>query len=252
MTSYRTIRLKKPDGSFRVISAPSASLDSFQRKILATLGPLIAPVEASHGFVEGRSILTNARPHIGRLVVARIDLASFFHSIGSRRVEGILVGLGIARKVAKAWSIVCTQSIPGKGRVLPQGACTSPMLSNLAATGLDASISALCLEKGYSYTRYADDITISGNDAASWPELMGRIVSAVERHGFTVNHAKTRVMFAHCKQSTAGVVVNSTANVARDTRKRNRAAMHNATMNGLSPTAEAAGMASHIKHIRGK
>jgi RNA-directed DNA polymerase len=235
-----------------VISAPSASLDSFQRRILATLGPLTAPVEASHGFVKGRSILTNARPHIGRLVVARIDLAAFFHSIGSKRVEGIMASLGVARKQAKLWSIVCTQSIQGRGRVLPQGACTSPLLSNLASIGLDASISALCSEKGYSYTRYADDITISGNDALSWPELMGRIVSAVERHGFTVNHNKTKVMFAHCKQSTAGVVVNSTANVARDTRKRNRAAMHNATMNGLSPTAEAAGMASHIKHIRGK
>lgn len=246
MKAYRTHYIRKDGGGVRIISAPSPSLDLAQRKILATLEGLAAPTWAAHGFVVGRSILTNARPHVGRAVVIRVDIASFFHSITINRVSGIMRRLGIPAEKAKEWSLAVTQSVPGYGRVLPQGACTSPLLSNLAAIGLDNTIGRICLQRGYSFTRYADDITISSDDVASWPEALGLIESVVVSQGFTVNKHKTMIMFNHCKQTIAGVVVNTKLNVSRNTRRLNRAALHQSTV--VSP--EVAGMASHIKHVR--
>lgn len=247
MKSYRTFKVEKEGGGFRIISAPNESLDLAQRKILATLESLAVPTAASHGFVHGRSILTNAAPHIGRLVVARVDIASFFHSITINRVAGLMRRLGIPASKAKEWSLVCTESVPGFGRVLPQGACTSPLLSNLAANGLDSTIQRICLQREYDFTRYADDITISTNNLQSWPEVLGLVKSAIRFHGFNVNDKKTMVMFAHCKQTIAGIVVNERLNVSRNTRRINRAAIHNSTEKDTSIE----GMASHIKHVRG-
>ena len=246
MPSYRSIRLRKGDGTVRLISAPSAALEAAQRAVLAILGPAAHLHSAAHGFVEGRSIVTNALPHVGRAVVVRLDIAGFFHAITINRVIGAIVSLGFSRKQAMAWSLVCTQSVPGKGRVLPQGACTSPILSNVVCIGLDCLIHRLCMAKGFAYTRYADDITFSGDDVQSWPALLGCIESAVAKHGFTVNRAKTKVMLSHCKQSTAGVVVNQRPNVDRKTRKRVRAALHQ------NPTGDPAtlGMQAHIEHVR--
>ena len=246
MPSYRSIRLRKGDGTVRLISAPSAALEAAQRAILGRLEGAAHLHSAAHGFVEGRSIVTNALPHVGRAVVIRLDLSGFFHSIKINRVRGIIRVLGFTEKQAREWSLVCTQSVPGKGRCLPQGACTSPLLSNLACIGLDSSIHRLCIQRRFAYTRYADDITISGDDVASWQELLGLTESAVVTHGFTVNRAKTKVMLAHCKQSTAGVVVNQRPNVDRRTRKRIRAALHQ------NPTGDPAtlGMQAHIEHVR--
>lgn len=242
---YRSVRLPKADGTVRLISAPSPALEAAQRAILAVLEPLAKVSPACHGFTRGRSIVSNASPHVGKTVVIRIDIAGFFHSIGSRRVEGIIAALGIKRSKAKSWSVICTQSIEGKGRVLPQGAPTSPLLSNLACAALDSAISRMANGFGFHYTRYADDITISGSDLVSWKTLLGLTVSAVESNGFSVKTEKTMVMLAHCKQTIAGVVVNRRTNVSRDTRKRIRAALHQG-----NDTPENLGMASHIAHVR--
>lgn len=244
--TYRTIRLPKSDGSVRIISAPSPSLARAQASILARLRRLYAPTEPCHGFVEGRSILTNARPHVGRLVVVRVDLAGFFHSVKINRVAGIFRSLGIDASTAREWAIVCTQSIKGKGRVLPQGACTSPMIANLACRGLDASITALVSERGYSFTRYADDITISGDDVAHWPELLGRIESAVTSHGFKVNRSKVKVMLAHCQQSTAGIVLNQRMNLSRALRREIRAELHQSQ----EVSSRLEGLLSHLRKVR--
>lgn len=246
MDSYRSIRLRKGDGTVRLISAPSPALEAAQRAVLRELEGAARLHSAAHGFVEGRSIVTNALPHVGRAVVLRLDIAGFFHSITINRVIGAIVSLGFTRKQARAWSLVCTQSVPAKGRVLPQGACTSPLLSNVVCIGLDCLIHRLCIMKGFAYTRYADDITTSGDDVASWPELLGLIESAVVSHGFTVKREKTKVMLSHCKQSTAGVIVNKCPNVDRKTRKRIRAALHQ-NPNGDPATL---GMQAHIDHVR--
>ena len=231
----------------RLISAPSPSLEAAQRAILCVLEPLAKLHPAAHGFVEGRSIVTNALPHVGKAVVLRLDIAGFFHSIKINRVIGAMRSIGIDHERARLWSLVCTQSVPAKGRCLPQGACTSPFLSNLVCIGLDFSIHRLCTERDFVYTRYADDITISGDDVALWPELLGVIESTVESHGFIVKREKTKVMLSHCKQSTAGVVVNAKTNVDRATRKRIRAAMHSGNCDQST-----LGMVSHIKHVRGE
>lgn len=243
---YRSVRLPKGDGSFRLISAPCRALEAAQRAILAVLEPLAKVSPACHGFTSGKSIVTNARPHVGKAVVIRVDISGFFHSIGSRRVEGIIASLGIERGKAKEWSITCTQSVEGKGRVLPQGAPTSPLLSNLACSDLDLSLSRISSHMGFSFTRYADDITLSGDNLKLWPNLLGLTKSCVEAHGFTVKKEKTMVMLAHCKQVIAGVVVNSKTNVTRVKRKNVRAALHQ-----CNDTPQTLGMVSHIQHVRG-
>lgn len=252
--TYRTFTRPKASGGERIISAPDRWLAAEQQRLLALLEPLVVPTAASHGFVAGRSILTNAAPHKGRTVVLRMDLQSFFHTIDVARVKGLLMRLGLDPVRANRYAITCTQHIEGMGRVLPQGACTSPFLSNLACVDLDARMTALCALYHYRYTRYADDLTMSGLRLDCWPTVLGRAATTVRECGFRVNAKKTAVMLAHCRQSVTGIVVNSRLSVNRTTRRKVRAILHRLEHSpelSTHTTAQALGLVSHLRYVEG-
>jgi retron-type reverse transcriptase len=121
-------------------------------------------------------------------------------------------------------------------RALPQGACTSPALSNLAARRLDARLHALTSKLGYVYTRYADDLTFSGDGAlqqrAGW--LLSRVRHIAADEGFAVNEEKTRIQRRHTRQEVTGIVVNDKPSIDRETIRRLRAILHGARTTGLA------------------
>lgn len=248
----------KARGGYRLLEEPKARLKRTQRWLLDNVIAPIPPSDVAHGFVAGRSVRTFVAPHVGRAVVVRMDLADFFASVSRARVAAIFLRVGYPRRVAAALAGLCTAPTPDRvladhprtgvdlaqrflmnARLrdahLPQGAPTSPALSNLAAWRLDRRLGALAAGFGAAMTRYADDLAFSGD------EMFGRNVRffvaragaiAIEE-GFHVNHRKTRVMRQGRQQTLCGVVVNDTANLPRRERDRLRAMLFNAARSGL-------------------
>jgi RNA-directed DNA polymerase len=242
-TTWHYVRyvVPKRTGGRRVILAPKRELKSLQRRALADLVGKVPIAPAAHGFVPGRSITTNARPHVGKRVVIRLDLKDFFPSITFPRVRGVFIAHGYSFAVASTLALLCTEydreQFDREGerfyvsvgpRHLVQGAPTSPALANLVAWRLDRRLTGLAARYSFSYTRYADDLTFSGDD----PAVVGRLITNVRRiaadERFTLNETKTRVARRSRRQIVTGLVVNDQVATPRQLRRRVRAMLHNA------------------------
>jgi len=249
ISHYVRFRIPKKSGGTRELAAPHRDMAACQRWILSEILAKVPLNEAAHGFVSGRSTVSNAQPHLGRAVVVNADLKDFFPSITFPRVKGVFQQLGYSPAVATVLGLLCTEcpraTVLHEGRklhvatgprALPQGACTSPALSNLVARGLDARIAGIARRIGWTYTRYADDLSFStdtpGASRTGW--LLARLRHVVGEENFTVNEDKTRIQRPNTRQSVTGIVVNQRANVPRDTVRRLRAILHKARTEGLA------------------
>lgn len=247
VSHYRRFTIPKKAGGLRRISAPMPRLKRAQYWILDALLARAPVHAAAHGFVPGRSIVTNAAAHVGRDVVVNLDLKDFFPSLDYRRIKGKFRGLGYAEPVATVLALLCTEpdvdavEIDGaclyaaRGpRRLPQGAPTSPALTNLVCTRLDARLSGLAGSLGFTYTRYADDLTFSasGEAAGKVGALLKHVHAIVAGEGFTVHPDKTRVMRRGRHQEVTGLTVNERVGVPRETLRRFRALLHGLERHG--------------------
>jgi ADP-ribosylglycohydrolase/fructose-1,6-bisphosphatase/inositol monophosphatase family enzyme/retron-type reverse transcriptase len=246
LVHYRRFEIAKKTGGVRCISAPKPALAAAQAKLLRGILTRLVPEPHAHGFVLGRSILSNATPHVGCQVVLNLDLKEFFPSITFRRVRGLFTAVGYSGQVATALALLCTEpprvpaQVGGKRywvalgqRVLPQGACTSPAITNALCRRLDRRLHGLALRHGFTYTRYADDLSFSGDR----PETAGRLLRSVRailaEEGFREHPRKTRVMRRSRRQEVTGVTVNSRPTVSRGQVRELRAILHNAARYGL-------------------
>lgn len=182
---YRSFEIKKKSGGSRKIEAPYPALLDCQKWIYKNILSHALLHQAAHGFVEQKSILTNAKNHIGCSELLNLDLKDFFPSIGIRRVIKVFNDFGYPNIVSFYLASICC--LDGK---LPQGAPTSPVLSNIIAKTLDVRLSLLAKKHKLKYSRYADDMTFSGKSVPRWLSLtIDRIVVDC---GFKLNTAKTR------------------------------------------------------------
>ncbi|MGM9483653.1 reverse transcriptase family protein [Roseateles sp. NT4] len=249
-THYRRFNLPKKTGGVRTISAPMPRLKRAQYWVLDNLLAKVPCHAAAHGFLPGRSIVSNAVPHCGQDVVINLDLKDFFPSIHFPRIKGVFRGLGYGEAVASLLALLCSENacdeltvdgerffVGGKGheRVLPQGAPTSPMLTNLLCRKLDRRLAGLAGKLGFGYTRYADDLTFSasGEAAARVGRLLRQVHHVLGDEGFTPHPDKQRVMRRGARQEVTGVVVNAKPSVSREERRKLRAALHRAGQQGL-------------------
>ncbi|EDM73862.1 Retron-type reverse transcriptase [Plesiocystis pacifica SIR-1] len=252
--AYVDFEVPKKSGGTRLISAPRAPLRAVQRKLLADI---LAPVpchDAAHGFVPGRSTVTHAAQHVGAKLLLQTDIRDFFPSIHFWRVRGLFFTLGYRGDVARALAALCTRRPviaatrtderrvvwPG---VLPQGAPTSPALSNLACRRLDARLSGLAARLGARYSRYADDLSLSFHDDEALAKLdVGRafwwIDQILQQEGFAEHPKKRRILRPHRRQQVTGIVVNEHLAIPRDERRRFRAMLHNCRAHGLDSQAK--------------
>ena len=253
-THYHRWTVPKSDGRRRLISAPKPDLKRAQRWIAQHIVEHLPVHGAAHGFLVGRSTVTNAAAHSGAKVVVKFDLKDFYPSITLPRVKGVFRKAGYTEQVATVLALLCTESpreemvLRGKKyyvavgpRSLPQGAPTSPSITNALSLKLDCRLAGLARSLGLRYTRYADDLTFSWHEDPYAPvgKLTDAVARIVEDEGFAINQKKTRVMRAGRRQKVTGLVVNQTgptaegataprpARVPRKTVRRLRAAIHN-------------------------
>ncbi|MEJ7594285.1 MAG: reverse transcriptase family protein [Planctomycetaceae bacterium] len=246
---YVSFDVPKKNGGVRRLSAPHRKLSDAQHWILTNILKRLPVHACAHGFVAQRSVLTNAQPHVGASVVINADLSSFFPTITFPRVEGLFRKLGYSPAVAAILALLCTECprqalkfsdtiyFAATGpRALPQGASTSPAISNQIAAKLDRRMSAMASKLDWKYTRYADDLTWSttGDVTPSVGYVLARMRHIVDDEGFELNHAKTRVQRPSQQQSVTGVVVNDRLSVPRQTIRQIRAILHNAKRTGLA------------------
>ena len=208
----------------RWIEAPDAELKAAQRWLLDNWLYRLTPTTYAHGFVPGRSILSNASHHVGRRFVLTADIRDFFPSITAQRVDDCLEQL----EFDPAHRRCLVQLVTRRGR-LPQGAPTSPHLANLVARPLDLRLAGLARQHGWTYTRYADDLTFSSNPSQRFmppEELLWVIERIVSDEHFRLADDKSHIMPHHQRQTVTGLVVNQRLALPKPRRRILRAMLH--------------------------
>ncbi len=238
---YTEFEIPKKSGDPRRICAPTGDLKGVQRQLADVLwehqktvyGEIGIKPNISHAFEEGKSIITNAKIHRNKRFVANVDLKDFFDSIHIGRVCGFFEKnkhFALPHEVA----VTIAQLACYKGK-LPQGAPTSPIITNLICQVLDIHILSLAKRYRLDYTRYADDMTFSTNDKAflgKWDSFYSELGKKVIKTGFSINEKKTRITFRDSKQVVTGLVVNKKISVDHAYYRKVRAMAHSLYTNG--------------------
>ena len=261
---YKEYKIAKRNGKMRVIHEPLPNLKEIQtwilNNILMSPGVLNDVLPVVTAFMPHRDIRDNARPHVGKRTVICMDLKDFFTSVRWIQVYAVFADLGYGKDVAGMLAHLCT--LDGS---LPQGAPTSPMLSNLVMKRLDKKIYAFCHSKGIAYTRYADDLTFSSMRRFEYGQLMGYVEMVMRNEKFTINNEKTKVFHQNQSQNVTGIVVNEYQQVGKKYRKKIRQEMYYLLRYGLTghyphthyPFSEQSylshllGKVNHVLHVNG-
>jgi len=235
---YRQFLIPKKKGKPRKICAPDTVLRKTQKHINYFLQAYYLWIKppAAYGFVINPhylgtfcNIVENARHHTGKKYVFNIDLKDFFDSITAKQVKELFLSdlFDYNEEIATALTFLTTY----KGK-LPTGAPTSPVLANFMCYRLDAQLSALATQYGFTYTRYADDLTFSGNEKLS-DEVKMKIIELIQQNSFTVNGKKVYQRMFFQQQKVTGLVVNEKVNVDRKFIRKVRAMIHDVQLNGM-------------------
>ena len=218
---YQEYSIPKRRGGMRLICVPYPELLDIQRWIYKMILDRIPVHESAHGFVVNRSVITNASNHVGKECLLKMDLADFFPSIKTPRVVSLFESFGYSPKVSYYLASLCCYE-----GSLPQGAATSPALSNLLSRSLDKRLSVLASKYNLTYSRYADDLTFSGD---SIPMLFVKWVEGIViSEGFMPNRRKTKLVLRSGRRKivTGVSVAGSEIKLPRETKRRLRQQVH--------------------------
>ncbi len=242
---YTVFTIPKKDGNLRKISAPKKELKNIQKKLALVLNEVYTPKVCAYGFVSGKNIVDNASRHTHRQIVLNMDLKDFFSQIHFGRVRGLLInkpysiGDEAATTIAQ---IVCCNG------VLPQGAPTSPVITNMICAPLDNNLMKLAKETGCTYTRYADDISFSTykktfDESIAYVDdgriiLGNKLEEIIKKNSFEINPKKITLRSKKNRQEVTGLTVNEFPNLRRSYVRQLRAIMHSAEKYGLYLSAK--------------
>ena len=244
---YRRFTIPKKSGGEREIAEPLPSLKEIQRWVLDNILRNIPIHPAAKAYAAGLSIKDNARFHRSQNVVLTIDIKDFFPSINSGRVYNVFRRTGFSKHVSAMFTDLCCLS-----KTLPQGAPTSAHLSNVILQPLDARCFGLARSRDIRYTRYADDLTFSGDfNPAPFKEI---IYSILANFGFEPNLDKTRVFSRANRQLVTGIVVNEKMQVPRSDRRKLRQEAYYIKKYGIDSHIVKTGIKQHnyVGHLIGK
>jgi RNA-directed DNA polymerase len=256
---YHRFTIPKRSGGRRVISSPKKRLRLAQAWVLENILSRIELHPAAMAFRSGLSIRDNAVRHQGRALVIRLDLKDFFPSVKLARVKGLFRSFGYNEGIATLLALLSTEAprvpvtLDGQTRFvatgqrqIPQGACTSPALTNILGRSLDARLEGLARRFGFSYTRYADDLVFSHH---SKEVPLGFFLKAVRQvvagEGFVVNEEKTHIMRSHQRQVITGLVVNTlyeSPRISRTDLRKFRAFLDHCEKQGFKAVSEQTGL----------
>ncbi len=239
---YSHFDISKRSGKVRVISAPDYRLKMLQQKIARSLSELYNPRNPVHGFVPDRSVRSNAESHLRRKFVLNVDMKDFFPTITEARVQGLLESVGLDTNVAETIARICTNN-----GCLPQGAPSSPVISNMICFRLDKSLMGFSKEHRLLYTRYADDITLSSfqppttlfegdrPDSGRLPleKLSVQLLSIFGSNGFELNPDKVHYADKNSRRMVTGIKINEGLNVDRRYARNIRSALFKVERTGV-------------------
>lgn len=235
---YQKFTIKKKSTGDRLICTPVLNLKILQRKLNQILQLVYNPKPSVHGFTLNKSVLTNAKKHVKKRYVFNVDLENFFPSINFGRVRGMFMGKPylLPPEVATALTRLCCFE-----NQLPQGAPTSPVISNMLVAQLDSKLQTLAKECRCIYTRYADDMTFSTTSRKFPDELAivkydeigifsikvgNKLSEIINSSGFRINNNKVRLLTPKMRQEVTGLTVNKFPNVTRKFIRQVRAMLH--------------------------
>ncbi len=248
VSHYKQFQIPKKAGGFRKISAPMPKLKLAQHWILENILNKLPVHINAHGFALQKSISSNAAPHIKKDVLVNIDLKDFFPSIHYPRVKGMFRALGYNEKIATVLALICTESetdeveldnikyyVKSGNRALPQGAPTSPAITNYLCRRMDARFTGLAKKYNFEYTRYADDLTFSciSYKADEFKKFLGFVKKTIKSENFTIHPDKFKVLRKGSKQEVTGIVVNEKLSIEKKKLKNFRATLYQVEKNGL-------------------
>jgi len=242
---YSIFKISKRNGEFRKISSPNRSLKIIQSKLHQVLQATYKPKASVHGFIFGKNIVTNAEKHIKQRHVLNIDLKDYFPSINFGRIRGMFMAkpYNLPEKAATVLAQICSHD-----NQLPQGASTSPIISNMICAKLDSELLRLARSNGCIYTRYADDITIStdkfrfpsnlaqvsSDNSGHYVNISEELKSIIKENGFEINTSKVKLQTNNRRQTVTGLVVNNKTNISRKYINQIRSMIHSFDKFGIT------------------
>ena len=254
---YVRFEIPKRSGGSRAIWAPLPKLKKAQHWVLNNILDRLLVHGAAHGFLTGRSIATNAAEHTDSKLLVKMDIENFFPTISWKRVKGVFRKAGYNQQIATLLALLCTEAprkivknqdktyyVAMSERCLPQGAPTSPAITNVLCLSLDRRLTAIANKKQWRYTRYADDLSFSYPAKSKKHPDISQLIGSVKRvlgdEGFKVNTKKTHVIRGNRKQEITGLVVNGkgTPRVSRQLKRQMRAAIYNLKQGRALPEGE--------------
>lgn len=226
---YKRYNIKKSNNKYREIRQPSKDLKAIQAWILRNILDKLKPTPFATAYIRNKNILGNVEPHSNNRYFILLDLEDFFPSILIGRVKKIFSLIGYSKEAAYTLAMLTT--CDGS---LPQGAVTSPSLSNLIASKLDRRIAGYTSRRNIIYTRYSDDIALSSNNPVVLSQALKVILDIIKTEHFEINMDKLRVLGPRRRCSITGLVKNNSDSkfgVGRKKKKRMRAIMHSFLFN---------------------
>lgn len=237
---YQSFQIPKKRGGMRQIDRPVRGLAMAQERLVPILWQVYRPKNFVHGYIPERSFLTNAKYHEKQKWILNLDIENFYGSIGFARIRGLFLSnlFGFNHRVATILARLTTFN-----NALPQGAKTSPVLSNIIAHNLDKHLIAIASTERLKFSRYADDITFSSSQkkiprtlVKSWEPEFGereiilgdKLKDAFQLASFKIHPEKTRIQLTGERQEVTGLIVNDYANVWRKDVSRLRMKLHSA------------------------
>lgn len=248
---YRKFSIPKKSGSFRVIDAPCDTLKYIQKQLAEKLQVLYEPSSVAHGFIKqyqntnnqivSPGIVSNAQVHIRKKNILNLDLKDFFPTVSKKRVYGLFKNqYSINSKIAHYLTILCCTE-----NGLPQGAPTSPIISNMICSRLDRKLKSISSKNFVTYSRYADDLSFSTSKRQFPNDFESNLVRIIQEEGFNLNEKKRRLLIRENRLEVTGLTVNIKTNVSRKYVRNLRAVFNNINKNGLKNAA------THFRQIKG-
>ncbi len=264
---YWYTSIEKKSGGFRLIENPKGLLRQVQHKILEDITQYFPVHQNAYGFVKGKSCVHHAANHTNCQYLIKLDISNCFQSIDKNKVFKQFLYYGFNHEVSSYLANLTThkchtrniwfdqfekeQKILFKNRHLPQGASTSPSISNSVLYKLDKRLSLLSESIGYNYSRYADDLAFSGNSRLNFRNTIALISAICYEEGLEINHRKTSVTTRNKRQALTGLIVNEKVNVSRKYYDELKAILHNCIQYGLE-SQNREGHENYKEHLIGR
>ncbi len=246
---YHRLEIPKRSGGRRVLWAPDETLKAVQRRIADHILSCYPVSSYACGYRKGKGIVDNARPHVGKRYLLKLDIADFFDSISFQKVYSVVFN---TTYYPPDIGVMLTELCCLREH-LPQGAVTSPALSNIIMRFFDERMGTWCCERGIDYTRYCDDITFSGDEPLY--HVFVKAKALLEAMGFELQEKKTRFMRRGSAQHVTGLVVNEGISLPREQRRALRQEIYYALRFGLADGAARHGFEDgkdYRRHLLGR